>query len=72
MYREGIEVKKNTGAGILFEYPSSLEIIERLFTENYERVYYPNDEDYVVHIKLRGNKWYYEELKGLFNSAKMV
>lgn len=54
MYREGIEVKRNTDMGILFEYPSSLRMVEKLFPDSYQRVDYPNDEDEVVHIMHEG------------------
>lgn len=54
MYKQGIEVKKDTNAGVLFEYPSCLEVVEKLFPDNHERVYYPDDEDYVVHVNREG------------------
>lgn len=54
MYREGIEVKRDTNAGIIFEYPSSLEIVEKLFSDSHEKIHYPNDEDYVVHVRHEG------------------
>jgi uridine phosphorylase len=54
MYREGIEVKRDTNAGILLEYPSCLEVVEKLFPDSCERIYYPNDEDSVVHVNREG------------------
>lgn len=54
MYREGIEVKRDTNVGVLFEYPSGFDIVERLFPDSHEKIYYPNDEDYVVHVNSKG------------------
>ncbi len=51
MYREGIEVKRDTNMGVLFEKPSWLRVVEELYPNNAERVNYPNDQDNVVHIK---------------------
>lgn len=50
MYREGIEVKRDTNIGVIFEKPSWLKIVEELFDGSYEKIYYPNDQDHVVHV----------------------
>lgn len=49
MYRQGIEVKRETQVGVILEKSSWFLIIEELFP-NGERVYYPNDQDEVLHI----------------------
>lgn len=54
MYRQGIEVKRDTNAGVLFEYPSSLAVVEEIFPGASEKVAYPHDEDYLVHVNHQG------------------
>lgn len=49
MYKEGIEVKRTTDIGILIEKSSWFDILQNIFP-GAERVYYPNDQDEVLHI----------------------
>jgi uridine phosphorylase len=49
MYREGIEVKRDTQIGILIEKASWFNIIQKIYPEA-QRIYYPNDQDEVLHI----------------------
>jgi len=53
MYRENIEVKRDTDVGIIIEKSSWFSIIEKMFDDK-ERIYYPNDQDDVLHIKWKG------------------
>jgi uridine phosphorylase len=53
MYRQGIEVKRNTDVGIILEKSSWFSIVESLFSDS-KRIYYPNDQDEVLHITLGG------------------
>ena len=50
MYRQGIEVKRDTNVGIIIEKASWFPILEKIYSEG-ERIYYPNDQDEVFHIK---------------------
>ncbi|MFA6459014.1 MAG: hypothetical protein WCV79_01280 [Candidatus Paceibacterota bacterium] len=49
MYKQGIEVKRETNFGIILEKSSWYSIVESLFPKS-ERIYYPNDQDDVLHI----------------------
>jgi hypothetical protein len=49
MYKQGIEVKRETNFGIILEKSSWFSIVESLFSKS-ERIYYPNDQDEVLHI----------------------
>ncbi|MEK9177686.1 MAG: hypothetical protein AAB777_01035 [Patescibacteria group bacterium] len=49
MYKQGIEVKRETNFGIILEKSSWFSIVESLFPKR-ERIYYPNDQDEVLHI----------------------
>jgi uridine phosphorylase len=51
MYKQGIEVKRNTDVGILIEKSSWFPVIETIFP-NTKRIYYPNDQDEVLHVTI--------------------
>jgi purine-nucleoside phosphorylase len=51
MYKQGIEVKRNTDMGVLFEKSSWLQVVEEIYPDTSKRIYYPNDQDYVIHVK---------------------
>jgi uridine phosphorylase len=53
MYKEGIEVKRTTEIGILIEKASWFAVLEDMFP-GAERIYYPNDQDEVLHIVKNG------------------
>ncbi len=53
MYKQGIEVKRQTNVGVILEKSSWFLVIESLFP-NSERIYYPNDQDEVLHVTLDG------------------
>src|ERR1035437_878301 len=53
MYKQGIEVKRKADVGIIIEKTSWLKIFESLFKKN-ERIYYPNDQDEVLYLTLKG------------------
>lgn len=53
MYKQGIEVKRDTDVGVILEKCSWFPVIESLFP-NSERIYYPNDQDEVLHVTLGG------------------
>lgn len=48
MQRQGIEVKRDTHVGLVMEKTSWLNIAAELYPRS-ERIYYPNDQDHVVH-----------------------
>jgi len=49
MYKQGIEVKRETNFGVILEKSSWFSLVETLFPKS-ERIYYPNDQDEVLHI----------------------
>jgi len=51
MYRQGIEVKRDTDVGIIIEKASWFSVIESLYP-NSERIYYPNDQDDVLYVRM--------------------
>lgn len=53
MYKENIEVKRDTDIGIIIEKSSWFSMIEKIF-RGAVRIYYPNDQDEVLHIKRKG------------------
>lgn len=53
MYKQGIEVKRETDLGIIIEKSSWFSIIESIFPGS-ERIYYPNDQDEVLHVIING------------------
>lgn len=54
MYKQGIEVKRDTDLGIVLETPFWFSIIEKLYP-NSERVFYSHSQDEVLHIKINDN-----------------
>lgn len=53
MYRENIEVKRDADFGVIIEKSSWFSVIEKMFSDC-ERIYYPNDQDEVLHVKQGG------------------
>jgi len=53
MYKQGIEVRRKTDVGIIIEKTSWLKLFESLFRET-ERIYYPNDQDDVLYLNIKG------------------
>ena len=51
MYKQGIEVKRDTDLGIVLEIPFWFSIIEKLYP-NSERIFYSHSQDEVLHIKI--------------------
>ncbi|KKS34483.1 MAG: Phosphorylase family protein [Parcubacteria group bacterium GW2011_GWC2_42_12] len=54
MYKQGIEVKRETNLGIVLETPFWFSMIEKLYP-NCQRIFYSHSQDEVLHIKTADN-----------------